>query len=311
MATQASDISWQTLRRIVHHWAGNAAELAEVHALDGGHISTTLQLTTKAGDNAVLKIAPHRVNRDVLREAMQLQFLKGLGLPVPSVYQWNVANLDDPDSYLLMEFMPGTNLTAARQQCTPEQYDDLQRHLADLTLALHEHTSETYSRVACEGAPQFDAWPVFFRNVYDVIWHDVEKSEALPVKCRKQISRVHERLDHLLAHDDCPRLVHWDIWATNVLAAPDVEGKWRVTALLDPNCKYAHAEAELAYMEFYHTITPAFMKAYQQTRRLTQAYHQVRKPIYQLYDLLNHVHLFGPEYVKPLTQIVEKTTAIV
>ena len=311
MSTQASDISWQVLRRIVHHWAGEAAELAEVHALDGGNISTTLELVTRAGDKAVLKIAPHRVNRDVLREAMQLQLLRDLGLPVPRVYQWNVGNLDDPDSYLLMEFMPGVNMSAARRQCTPEQYDDLQRHLAELTLALHANTAERYSRVCTEGAQQFDTWPVFYRHVYDAIWHDVEKSNVLPVKCRKQVSRIHERLERLISHDDCPRLVHWDIWATNVLAAPDADGKWRVTALLDPNCKYAHAEAEIAYMEFYHTITPAFLKAYQQSHRLPPGYHEVRKHIYQLYDLLNHVHLFGNEYLKPLQQTVEKTTAIV
>jgi fructosamine-3-kinase len=311
MSTQASDISWQTLRRIVHAWAGSAAELAEVQSLEGGCINTTLELVTKAGDKSVLKITPHRVNRDFLREAMQLQLLRELGLPVPRVYLWNVASLDDPDSYLLMEFMDGVNMGVARQRCAPEEYDDLQRHLAEVTLALHSHTADKYSRVASEGAPQFDTWPVFYRHVYDLIWHDVEKSDALPVKCRKQISRIHERLERLIAHDDCPRLVHWDIWATNILAAPSADGKWRVTGLLDPNCKYAHAEAELAYMELFHTITPAFLKAYQQTHRLPQDYHQVRKHIYQLYDLLNHVHLFGHEYLKPLTQLVEKTTAIV
>jgi fructosamine-3-kinase len=311
MSTSASDISWQTLRRIVHRWVGESAELAEVHALDGGNISTTLELVTKAGDKAVLKISPHRVDRDVLREAMQLQVLKERGMPVPTVYQWNVASLDDPDSYLLMEFMSGVNLFVARERCTPEQYDDLQRHLAELMLALHSHTAETYSRVASEGASQFEEWPAFYRHVYDTIWHDVERSNGLPVKCRKQISRIHERLERLIAHDDEPRLVHWDIWSANVLAAPDSEGRWRVTGLLDPNCKYAHAEAELAYMEFYHTATPAFMKAYQQSRKLPAGYHQVRKHIYQLYDLLNHVHLFGNEYVKPLLQVVEKTTAIV
>ena len=165
--------------------------------------------------------------------------------------------------------------------------------------------------VCTEGAPQFENWAQFYHHVYDGIWHEVEKDEALPVKCRRQISRIHERLERLIAHEDCPRLVHWDIWATNVMAAPDENGNWRVTGLLDPNCKYAHAEAELAYMELFHTVTPAFLKAYQQTTRLPQGYHQVRRHIYQLYDLINHVHLFGHEYLKPLMQVVEKTTSIV
>src|SRR6185503_19429352 len=73
---------------------------------------------------------------------------------------------------------------------------------------------------------------------------------------KKTIGKVHERLEKLLTHDDCPRLVHWDIWATNILAKPDEHGKWWITGVLDPNCKYAHAEAEIAYMDLFHTITP-------------------------------------------------------
>ena len=59
-------------------------------------------------------------------------------------------------------------------------------------------------------------------------------------------------------------------------------------------------------MALFHTSTPAFMKAYQQGRRLGDEYHRLRKPIYQVYFLLNHVHLFGAEYVKRLVSEVEK-----
>ena len=96
----------------------------------------------------------------------------------------------------------------------------------------------------------------------------MEKSNLLPVKCRKTVAKVHARLDRLIGHDDPPRLVHWDVWSTNLLTYCDEAGNWRVCALLDPNCKYAHAEAELAYLELFHTVTPAFLKAYQQGRRL-------------------------------------------
>src|SRR5262249_59360641 len=58
-----------------------------------------------------------------------------------------------------------------------------------------------------------------------------------------------------------PILTHWDLWSTNILAAPDGDGSWRIAALLDPNCKFGHAEAELAYLELFHTVTPAFMRS--------------------------------------------------
>src|SRR5205823_9656891 len=145
----------------------------------------------------------------------------------------------------------------------------------------HENTSAAYMRVM-EGGDTFQAWPPFYRWVYDPIWREAADDKRLPKHCRKQIGRIHDRLERLIAHADKPRLVHWDIWNTNVLVRrDDASGKWKVAALLDPNCKYAHAEAEIAYMELFHTVTPAFMKQYQQRHRLPGEYHQFRKPIYQ------------------------------
>src|SRR5436305_875354 len=82
--------------------------------------------------------------------------------------------------------------------------------------------------------------------------------------------------------------------------------RWRIAALLDPNCKYAHAEAEIAYMELFGTVTPTFMKAYQKERKLSPEYHAFRKPVYQMYSLLNHLRVFGPEYLKPAIGAIER-----
>src|SRR4051812_36364547 len=100
-----SDISWQVLRQIVHDWVGRAAELEEVKPLHGGCINTTVALTTKAGDKAVLKISAHRVDRSYVNEAYQLNVLRSVGVPTPQVYSCTVGTLDHPYSYLLMEFV--------------------------------------------------------------------------------------------------------------------------------------------------------------------------------------------------------------
>jgi fructosamine-3-kinase len=321
------DISWPLLRRIVHEWAGERAELTEVTPLDGGSISTTLLLQTSTSDRAVLKLSQHRVDHRYEREAHQLGVLRDVGVPAPHVYGWKVGDLEDPNSYLLMEFMPGVDLAHAKQQCTSDEYDDLQRQLADMIARMHAQTSDQYCRLMPEqmylppgakpgpgwsaGMCKYASWPAFFREIYDEIWHEAAKVPCLPAKCRKTIAKVHERLDKLLAHDDVPRLVHWDVWHSNVLASPDDSGKWRITALLDPNCKYAHAEAELAYIDLFHTGSPTFLKTYQQRFKLDDAYHRVRRPVYQLYPLINDLRQFGPEYLKPLLIAVERIAALV
>ena len=304
------DISWQALRRIVQEWAGTSAELTQIQPLHGGYINTTLALHTKDGGKSVIKVSPHRVDRSYEREAIQLTLLKSLGLPVPEVYRWKIGTLDDPVSYLLIEFIEGVDLHEAKRLCTPDQFNDLQTHLAEMVLSLHSNTSPTYLRMM-EESRTFESWPRFYHHIYDTIWHDTEKSPLLPKGARKQIAKIHENLDRLIAHNDQPRLVHWDIWATNLLARPDPAGRWHISAFLDPACKYAHFEAEIAYMELFHTITPAFLKVYQQSRKLPPEYHLYRKPIYELYPLINHLHLFGQEYVKPLAAAVERASALV
>jgi fructosamine-3-kinase len=317
MSHDAGEVSWHTLRRIVRDWAGDQAELDEVSGLDGGSISTTLKLTTRNGDRAVLKLSSHRVDRSYLREAHQLRLLRSLGLPAPRVYDCHIGSLESPDSYLLLELLPGVDLHEAKNRCSAEAYDALQRQLGEIVAALHAHTSEHYGRVESPDTPNpgngdGKNWPAFYRGLYDAIWHECEKTGHLPVKTRRVIARVHQNLDRLLHHSDRPRLTHGDLWASNVLAAPSdaAGGAWVVTGLLDPNCKFAHAESELAYLDLFHTVTPAFTKVYHQAFKVDDDYHRQRKPVYQLYELVNHVNLFGDRYIKPLQQTLDRVTPL-
>jgi len=309
--SQVSDISWPVLRRIVHEWAGASAELAEVTPLDGGCISTTLALILSDGARAVLKISAHRVDRSYQREAHQLELLRTAGLPVPRVYAWKIGSLDDPFSYLLMEYIEGLNWAEAQKKISPAEFDELQADLAALLHLMHNTTAARYSRAEPQSGDEFERWSPFYHHIYEPIWKGMEKSKLLSVRQRKIINRVRDRLDHLLDHNDCPRLVHWDMWASNLLVRPDESGRWRVAALLDPHCKFAHVEAELAYMELFHTVGPAFFKAYQKERKLGEEYHRMRKPVYQLHSLLNHTYLFGEKYAAPLAAALERVSGLV
>ena len=311
MSAESADISWQVLRQIVQDWAGSSAELAEVRPLEGGSVSTTLELETRDGQRAVLKITPHRVDRTYADEACQLNLLREFGLPVPEVYRWEIGTLDRPFSYLLEEFVDGQDLAAVKGCCTPDEFETLQAELAEAVLRLHSNTSDHYMRVSMSDPRRFDAWSTCYRDTYDPIWHEVEKGALLPPKSKKTVARVHERLSTLLAHDDQPRLTHGDLWSTNLLLRRDDAGRWHLAAMLDPNCRYAHSEAELAYLELFHTVTGAFLKGYQQTHRLPAEYHRVRKPVYQLYEMLNHLCIFGQEYLKPTLAAIERVAPLV
>jgi fructosamine-3-kinase len=312
MSVSGADISWSMLRQVVHDFAGGNVDLAEFAPLAGGNLNTTLVLKLTDGRQAVLKITPHRIDRSYADEAAQLAAIQSAGVPTPNVLALHSGSLDRPFSYLLLEFVEGVDLNGAKARCAPEQYDTLQRDLAECVRRLHAVHGERFGRIGAEPAVDtFVGWHDCYRAQFEPAVRDIAKSNLLPVKLRKLICRVHERLDRLLTYDGPPCLLHGDLWATNLLARPGDDGSWRVVALLDPNARFGCPEAELAYLDLFHTATPMFLKAYQQERRLPTEYHQVRKPVYQLFSLLNHVRAFGPEYCKALCAQAEKVAALV
>ncbi len=301
-----NDVSWQVLRRILQQWAGSSAELQEVRTLGGGSIYNTLLLTARDGLTAVLKLSSHRVNREVEREAHQLKTLGALGLPVPKVHEYHLATLDCPHSWLLLEYIDAMDLHEVRDAITPQEYQVVQEELADFCVLLHNTTARYYQRDGDAETPRFRSWPRFFHHIYDSIWRDVRTAKILPLEAKRQMGRLHEQLDELLEHHDRPRLIHGDFWSANILVRQHNHGHWHVAALLDPNLKFAHAESELAYLELFHTITPEFLKRYHKTHDSDDSYFKYRKDLYHVYDLLDHVHLFGNEYVKPFVATLDK-----
>jgi protein-ribulosamine 3-kinase len=93
-------------------------------------------------------------------------------------------------------------------------------------------------------------------------------------------------------HEPRPSLIHGDLW----------QGNWGMLAdgtpvIYDPAVSCSDAEAELAMMELFGTPPTGFWPAYRETGGLAHGYAQ-RRPLYQLYHLLNHAVLFGGSYAE-------------
>lgn len=89
-----------------------------------------------------------------------------------------------------------------------------------------------------------------------------------------------------------PSLIHGDLWS----------GNWGMLAdgtpvIFDPCVSYSDREAELAMMELFGAPPAGFWRAYESAAGLARGY-QKRRPLYQLYHLLNHAVLFGGGYAK-------------
>lgn len=96
--------------------------------------------------------------------------------------------------------------------------------------------------------------------------------------------------DRLIDHDPLPSLLHGDLWGGNI--GYDERGN---PVIFDPAVYYGDREADVAMTELFGGFGRAFYDAYNAVWPLDSGY-AVRKGLYNLYHILNHLNLFGGGY---------------
>jgi protein-ribulosamine 3-kinase len=104
-------------------------------------------------------------------------------------------------------------------------------------------------------------------------------------------ARLMEKLPAFFAgHTPAPSLLHGDLWSGNVAMTGAGE-----PVVFDPATYYGDREADLAMTELFGGFPRSFYDAYRAEYPLHPGY-DVRKPLYNLYHVLNHFNLFGGGY---------------
>ncbi|MDX1593989.1 MAG: fructosamine kinase family protein [Gammaproteobacteria bacterium] len=116
--------------------------------------------------------------------------------------------------------------------------------------------------------------------------------------------RLLDRLDALLAgHAPEPSLLHGDLWGGNWAALAD-----GTPVVFDPAVYHGDREADLAMTELFGGFDPAFHAAYREAAPLDDGY-PLRRDLYNLYHVLNHVNLFGGGYAGQAQRLVDRLLA--
>lgn len=226
-------------------------------------------------------------------EGKMLEYLAGnTSLPVPKPVAYD-------STFLLMPKLPG----GSRFNHAAEI------HAADLLADLHSHTHTAFGfdfDTVIGGLPQANSFSANWLNFFAeqrLLFMAKQAFDAgnLPRKLLPAVEKLAGRLSHWLDEPDHASLIHGDIWSGNVLAE-----NGRITGLIDPAIYYADAEIELSFIALFSTFGQTFFSRYAEHRPLSAAFHEVKKPLYNLYPLLVHARLFGGTYINSVAQTLSK-----
>jgi len=149
-----------------------------------------------------------------------------------------------------------------------------------------------------------DDWVAFFR--------DRRLAFQLRLAGRKghggRLQRLGERLladigDYFSAYQPVPSMLHGDLWGGNYATERGGE-----PVIFDPALYYGDREADIAMTELFGGFGQDFYSAYNAAWPLDDGY-RVRKTLYNLYHVLNHLNLFGGGYGSQAEGMLERLLA--
>lgn len=117
---------------------------------------------------------------------------------------------------------------------------------------------------------------------------------------QEALYKARQRLQH---YQPAAALLHGDLWSGNIGFNPDRQLSYPV--LFDPACYYGDAETDLAMTELFGRFPKKFYDGYQSVQTISGDYQQ-RKPVYQLYHVLNHALLYGGSYISQADEMIRQ-----
>lgn len=185
----------------------------------------------------------------------------------------------------------------------PAAWQSAGRQLA----TLHRRTAESFgwTRANTIGAtPQSNNW--------QADWVDFWREQRLGFQLREAArngytgtlqrhgDKLLSRFPSLIDHAPSPSLLHGDLWSGNLAFTDDNQ-----PAVYDPAVYFGDREADLAMTELFGGFSADFYASYRTEWPIDPGY-AVRKTLYNLYHILNHLNLFGGGYGAQAEQMMQR-----
>lgn len=270
---------------------GRPLQLIQTKPLSGGDIHQAWHIQAHEGQYFVkLNHAKHAALLEAEAHALSV-IAKTQTLRCPHII---TLGSDDYQAWLWLEYLP-----------MQPQGNEFKRGQA--LAKLHRHTAPTFGWPESNFigyTPQINTphtdWTTFYRDCRLYPQLSLARQNGATDSLLRLGDLIMARLDTWF-HDyqPLPSLLHGDLWAGN--SAFDPHGE---PLIFDPASYYGDRETDLAMTELFGGFDAEFYRGYQAEWPLDAGYAQ-RKPLYQLYHLLNHFNLFGGHYAQQAQKLAQ------
>ena len=275
--------------------ARRVIEVREVASVEGAPADRVLRAVLPDGAQVFVKVGDPEQMRRFKAEARGLEALAATGtIRVPEVL---LVGGEGRHTYLVLEhfdLVPGTQASFARMG---QQLAQLHRK----TASRFGFERDNYIGLTPQANATDAAWPAFFRERrLEPQLKQVSTSAAAGMWVEGGL-RVAEAVPlYFPGYAPQPSLLHGDLWSGNAGFLHD-----GTPVIFDPAVYYGDREADIAMSELFGGFAPQFRDAYRESWPLDPGY-DVRRDLYNLYHVLNHVNLFGAGYVAQAQGLIRK-----
>ncbi|MXS83601.1 fructosamine kinase family protein [Nitrosomonas oligotropha] len=288
---------WHDISAQISAVTNTLFKIKESRSIGGGCINQTYGITDGARRyfvklNTAESLIMFEAEAAGLVEIHQSQTLR---VPLPVCYGHN-----DQAAWLVLEYLSlngggrgraadlGMQL-AAMHRTTSKQFGWVRDNTIGQTLQINTLSSD---------------WVNFWRMQRLGFQLDLAKTNGHNGKLQKLGEQLLIDLDKFFpGAAPLPALLHGDLWSGNY--AYDDSGN---PVLFDPAVYYGDREADIAMTELFGGFPADFYSAYRYDYPLDSGYN-IRKLVYNLYHILNHLNLFGSSYRHQTEQTINTLLA--
>ena len=292
---------WRSVEASITNASGHSFSIQHKQSISGGSINHAYRIDDESGTERrsyFLKLNQANKLKMFEAEAEGLSALASSGaIRVP---QPLCSGQADDQAWLVMEYIAFGKGNVDSTQLLGEQIATLHACHSD---RFGWKRDNTIGATAQLNSRNYD-WIDFYREQRLGFQFRLADRNGFSGSLQQKGEQLMDHLDLFFSsYQPKASLLHGDLWGGN--RAFDKMGQ---PVIFDPALYYGDREADIAMTELFGGFGSEFYDAYNAVWPLDEGY-AIRKDLYNLYHILNHVNLFGASYAAQAESMLDRLLA--